>query len=674
MRAPSWTGPISLMFKSCLLPSTPGLMFTHHVSTEEASGEFSCCMRYLSNPSVNERPSPRSTPCGRARGRDVSKNRLAQPRKWSHHSYVQRMVDNHGPGASSETNEPGLESKVVGALPIINHFLELTGVDAAFQRFLPQPGSRDRLPPAVGVGILLRNILVSREPLYSLRDWCRRVEGSLLGLPGSGAELLNDDRLGRCLDKLFEADRAALMTAAVVQAARSFELNLEELHNDSTTVTLSGEYVDAKGQRRNGKPTHRIAHGYNKDHRPDLKQLLYLLTTTAEGAVPIWSSVEHGNTTDDKTHIGTWSVLRELVGRPDFLYVADSKLCTRENMGHIARHGGRFITVLPRSRGEIQSFRSWQKKFGVEWVEVLRRPNSRLKDGPDDVFKAYESQFPSDEGYRIVWIWSSQKAECDGLSRRRRVARATEELQNLATRIQAPRSRVKDAVHAQELAKDILARTRTEELITVAVEVQEEERFKQATPGRPGKQTVYVRVPREKLQLHWSTQAEALEFEQAMDGIFPLVLNDRHMSLKDVLLAYKHQPRLERRFEQLKSVLEVMPVFLKSPSRIEALLFLYFFALLVHSLIELQLRRQMATEGLADLPLYPEERACERPTADRVLHFFGDVRCHRLLNPSDGSCRIFKDKLNQRQTAILQMLGMSPPHYFTGIQEVPRKS
>jgi hypothetical protein len=142
---------------------------------------------------------------------------------------------------------------VVGALPIINHFLELTGVDEALQRFLPQPGSRDRLPPAVGVGILLRNILVSREPLYSLRDWCRRVEGSLLGLPGSGAELLNDDRLGRCLDKLFEADRAALMTAAVVQAARSFELNLEELHNDSTTVTLSGEYVDAKGQRRNGK-------------------------------------------------------------------------------------------------------------------------------------------------------------------------------------------------------------------------------------------------------------------------------------------------------------------------------------------------------------------------------------------------------------------------------------
>jgi transposase len=287
-----------------------------------------------------------------------------------------------------------------------------------------------------------------------------------------------------------------------------------------------------------------------------------------------------------------------------------------------------------------------------------------MKNAPDDVFKAYESHFPSDEGYRLVWIWSSQKAEHDGLSRRRRLARATEELRDLAARMQSPRSRAKDALQAQERAKAILARTQTEELITVAVEVQEEARFKQATPGRPSKQTVYVRVPREKLLLHWSFQAEALETEQAMDGIFPLVLNDRNLSLKEVLLAYKHQPHLERRFEQLKSVLEVMPVFLKNPSRIEALLLLYFLALLVHALIELQLRRKMAAEGLADLPLYPEERACERPTADRVLRLFGDVRCHRLLSPSDTLCRTFRDKLTQSQAAILQMLGMSPSHYF----------
>jgi transposase len=585
-----------------------------------------------------------------------------------------RTTESFGPNASPAANGLELESRVVGALPLINRFLEWAGVDEALQRFLPEPSSRDRLSPAVGVGVLLRNLLVCREPLYHLRDWCRRSEESLLGLPTGGAEWLNDDRLGRCLDKLFDADRAALMTAVVVQAARVFELNLEQLHNDSTTVTFSGQYAAAQEPHKNGEALHRITHGYNKDHRPDLKQLLYLLTTTAEGAVPIWCSVEHGNTTDDKTHIPTWSTLRELVGKPDFLYVADSKLCTRENMEHIARQGGRFLTVLPRTRGEMQSFRSWQKKFGVQWVEVLRRPNSRSKNAADEVFKAYESHFPSDEGYRLVWIWSSQKAEQEGLSRRRRLARATEELQDLATRMQSPRSRVKDAGRAQQMAQAIVERTQTQELLTVAVEVQQEARFKQATPGRPSQHTVYVRVPRHKLLLHWSLQDEALENEQAMDGIFPLVLNDKRLSLQEVLRAYKHQPRLERRFEQLKSVLEVMPVFLKSPRRIEALLLLYFLALLVHALIELQLRRRMAAEGLADLPLYPEERACERPTADRVLHLFADVRCHRLLSSSGICCRMFQDQLTQSQATLLRMLGMSPSRYFADIRETPRPS
>lgn len=566
------------------------------------------------------------------------------------------------------------ESRAVGALPIINHFLLLLGLDEHFQRFLPGADPRSLLSPAAGLGVLLRNILVSRAPLYSLREWCHRSEESLLGLPTGGAALLNDDRLGRCLDKLFDVDRAALMTDIIVQAVRVFQLELEELHNDSTTVTFSGEYKGANSHPKNEGSPHRITHGHNKDHRPDLKQLLYLLTTTADGAVPVWCSVDHGNTTDDRTHLHTWNSLRQLVGSPGFLYVADSKLCTRENMEHIAEREGRFLTVLPRTRGETETFLSWKMKFGINWTEVLRRPNSRLKNGPDEVFKAYESHFRSDEGYRIVWLWSSQKEEQDALSRRRRLARATEELQALAARMQSPRSRIKAAERAQEAAKAILAQTQTKELVDVGVEIQEDARFKQAKPGRPTKDTIYVREPRQKLVLHWSIREEAIEAEKQMDGIFALSSNDKSLSLEEVLLTYKHQPSLERRFEQLKSVLEVMPVFLKDPRRIEALLFLYFLALLVHALIERQVRRRMAADGIETLPLYPEGRPCERPTADKILSLFNDVRCHRLLTAANVSCRMFQDKLDKRQTAILQLLEISPSSYFAGIQQAPRKT
>ena len=66
-----------------------------------------------------------------------------------------------------------------------------------------------------------------------------------------------------------------------------------------------------------------------------------------------------GNASDSRTHIETWNALRAVAGRADFLYVADSKLCSRENMDYIARAGGRFVTVLPRTRLEDQEFRKW---------------------------------------------------------------------------------------------------------------------------------------------------------------------------------------------------------------------------------------------------------------------------------------------------------------------------
>ena len=72
-----------------------------------------------------------------------------------------------------------------------------------------------------------------------------------------------------------------------------------------------------------------ITYGYSKDHRPDLKQLLFILTTDADGGVPVQFRCADGNTSDVRTHIETWNTLRALAGRADFLYVADSKLCSQ---------------------------------------------------------------------------------------------------------------------------------------------------------------------------------------------------------------------------------------------------------------------------------------------------------------------------------------------------------
>jgi transposase len=571
--------------------------------------------------------------------------------------------------SSSSQQDLSLVSKAIGPLPIVNRFLERLRLDYFFELFVPQQDRRLKLAPAIGLAVLLRNILVARQPLYGLSEWANRFDQPLLGLPPGDLDIVNDDRVGRCLDYLFAADRAALMTAIVVHTVRTFDVNCRELHNDSTTVTFTGQYARARNAAAQGRPTHRITFGHNKDHRPDLKQLLWVLTTSADGTVPVWCSVDHGNTTDDQTHIDTWNVLRRLVGKSDFLYVADSKLCTKQNMEYIAREQGRFITVLPKTRREDSWFRDWLQTHDAAWVELLRHRNARHRDGPDEVYRGFESPLRSVEGYRIVWIWSSQKQEQDRATRQRRIQQAIEQLEQLRARLASPRPRLRTRAQVDEAAQSILRETHAERWITVEVKTVEEHRYRQAKSGRPSENTAYVRKTQERPQLHWQSNAEMLQYDDRTDGIFPLVTNDKKMSLHDVLVAYKHQPCIEKRHEQLKSVLDVMPVNLKSPSRIEAFLFIYFVALLVSSLIEREVRQQMKTEKISSLPLYPEGRPCKAPTTDRILELFVDIRRHRLMAADASVQKRFYDDLTQLQRTVLRLFGISTAKYFSAGEE-----
>ncbi len=210
--------------------------------------------------------------------------------------------------------------ELLGPGPLLHHFLERTFIPEILRRYLGGP-------IALRAQLLLHNFLQAREPLYALPDWAARYPPRALGRPDARPLRFTDDQLGRTLDQLFDLDRASLLTEIVVRIIREFHLDLSEIHNDSTTVTFSGTYRQADGRERRGKPTVAITFGKNKDHRPDLKQLLWDLTATVDGMVPIHYRVYDGNTNDSPTHWDTWTTLRTLVGHPGFLYVADSKLC-----------------------------------------------------------------------------------------------------------------------------------------------------------------------------------------------------------------------------------------------------------------------------------------------------------------------------------------------------------
>ena len=241
-----------------------------------------------------------------------------------------------------------LDSRQLGPLPIINAFMDRLGLAGLLETFLPHDDARVKLAPATAVAVVIGNLVVHRRPVYALGEWAGSFDPALLGLAGGEAAQLNDDRVGRTLARLFDADRASLLTRVVLDAVETFGIDLSQLHNDSTSIKFAGSHAAANGRSRGGKPTARVAHGHSKDHRPDLKQLVWILTVTADGAVPIAYRAADGNTTDDVTHIDTRNGLVALTGDPGFLYVADSKLATRDNMDHIHRNKGRFVAVVER--------------------------------------------------------------------------------------------------------------------------------------------------------------------------------------------------------------------------------------------------------------------------------------------------------------------------------------
>jgi len=166
--------------------------------------------------------------------------------------------------------------------------------------------------------------------------------------------------------------------------------------------------------------------------------------------------------------------------------------------------------------------------------------------------------------------------------------------------------------------------------IRVEILERQQERYRQKTRGRPGKNTAYVKKVSTRLDPHYKVDADQVHRERQTDGIFPLVTNDEKLSALEVLHAYKRQPQIEKRFEQLKTDFAVALVLLKDVGWIEALFCLYFFVLLAESLLERELRQAMEREGTETLPLYPEARPCRRPTARRVIDLFQPIQRHTL--------------------------------------------
>lgn len=565
-------------------------------------------------------------------------------------------------GQTAKASSHTLHSYTVGAAPIINGLLERMKLTEFLQDHLPPDGPGTRLPTRRGLLVLLRNFLFSREPIYGVGEWADRYPPELVGLTQSQRNYLNDDRLGRCLDRLFESNHADLVLATVRHVIKEFSLRLEELHNDSTTISFFGAYSEAAEESsQRGRPTHAITYGHSKDHRPDLKQLLYVLTVTEDGGVPVYFTTKSGNVTDDTTHQQTWDLLCQLVGRKDFLYVADCKLATMENMHYIDRQDGRFISVLPATRKEDAEFRKHLTQQGDslpwEWLHDIRDDHGEVQDR----LSIWPRETLTSEGYRLWWFHSTHKAELDEIARVKQIDRAVSQLKELRRRLNGARTRFRTLDKVQQAVGNILDQTGVRSWLRVGIENWTSEQYRQTKPGRPNKHTKYVKVEIPSFDLSWEIDVEGMAQARLNDGVFPLTTNISDFSALQTLQAYKRQAVIEKRFSQLKTDFAVAPVYLKNISRIQAMLCVYFFAMLTQTLLERQLRAAMKEAGIQSLPMYPEGRACKRPTTRRVLEVFEPIQRHTLT--SRGQAETFVTDLSRLHRKLLKLLGVSSKDY-----------
>jgi transposase len=548
-----------------------------------------------------------------------------------------------------------LHVHLLGPLPLIRHFLHRMTFDRIVGSCLG-PTRTLLLDHARTLTVLIENILLSPGPLYRMADWIAPYDPGALGLSRPEKDAVNDDRIARTLDALGSQRSRGLFFRLALHLIKDFQLDTSRIHQDTTSVTFYGAY-----EHQSAPPF--ITRGLNKDGRPDLKQLVFGVSVTADGAVPLVHEVHSGNRTDDTIHRGNLARLREVLKTSRFVYVADSKLCTEKNLAEIALHRGWFVTVLPRTWKEDKLQRRQLRSHPVRWRTLCVVPNKRRKSDPPDVYSTTAAEpRETSQGYRLVWIRSSQKAALDAAERKDRIERAEEDFADLSSRLNLRKLRRPGAI--RKAARDILKKHDCKNLLSATLRYETRIRFRRTRRGRPRADDPKVEEHHRVYRIDLARNETACAEEERTDGVFALVTNipaGKNGAKREILEVYKYQAFVEKRHALLKSELEVARMYLKKPHRVVGMVHAHFLAMVVEALIERTIRRGMASAGIKSLPILPEGRPTTTPTAPRVLEAFSSV-CWYEFERGDETVA-FPVRLTTLQKQLLRLLGMETAIY-----------
>ncbi len=530
-----------------------------------------------------------------------------------------------------QLHEVEFETRTIGPLVLTTPVLRRLGVREMVNRHCPI-AEQAELDHGLVAELVTQSRLSDPTALYDLPGWAERFAIATLYPDIEQTGQVNDDRAGRMLDALYD-QRAVIWGDVVATAARDYGLDLHRLHADTMAMTFAGLCADQPTDA--GGP--RLEPGYNPAGEW-LQQWKLFALAAGDGGLPVWFDVLHGGTGDSTTYAPQFAAfsdharLARFLPLEDIMLIGDRKMPTAENQLTWLRLNLGYIgpmTLQDHHRQSLRALlaagRAWQALPYVAKRESATPTAQRT--GYRGLGHSVAGTDPEDPtrhwSVRHLYIHSSALAK-------REAARRDTDMQAIEAELQ----RIQGLVNKYD--------DKTPEVITRRVQRDR---------------------PTASLELHYRVDQAQLQRDAELDGVYLLVAGGKAATLSDAEIAaeWKGQYKVEHCFRLVNQLFLVTPLFLKTPQRIAALVFLIMVGALIAGLIERQVRRALAERQQPITGLMPEGRDTLHPTVARLFKAFTD---YSLVQVKDARGRVVEARfarLNPVQAQILKMIGLPQP-------------
>jgi len=539
----------------------------------------------------------------------------------------------------------------LGHLPLVVDVLRRTGVltiidQAIDQAIIDDP--RSKVSTSDCVAVIMCAVFLGHHDLWRMSDRLAPYDmATIMRDPGFRLAEFTEERLAKALDDLYKFGLDKLMSAVAVQMIEQFRLGTAFLHFDTTSLSFFGahEREDFMSMSDGITPPPRVMLGYSKDHRPDLKQIMFGSLVSSDGGVPLYGKALDGNRSDSEAAAEFFQRIRSLVRDPrEVCCVADSKGWCARVLDLVQRERMRLLSRLPRSH------RLHRELMDKPWTSPRRiELPARQQDEPADFYEMIgydveESLFierpdadrekPATRDTltvpaRALRVFSSallrQKLSTLDRTSQREARTAARQIRDWQARAYACADDAKRAAdrHCQDaefVTLDLTATTR-------AVRGP----FKRGR-GRPRKNPeAELTASHYRVDYVSTPVTAAVSRRRLHDSASFILIRTRTAGWQiddaDMITRYKGQYHNEHGFSWLKSgagYKGINPIFLETPTRIASLCLLYLLGLMVSTLIQRTVRMNLKKWGKG-LP-YHRNKPSDRITTRFLFELFPMVQ------------------------------------------------